>query len=91
MDKLFIFVVNFQVEFRCCSVRNIYCGYDVFVIKIEFFYQLRPLIIYLLTISCLFAIFIGGSPYPGINGREIANKLQEGYRMPKPQHVDHEL
>jgi len=34
---------------------------------------------------------VGGSPYPGINGREIANKLQQGYRMPKPQHVDHQL
>jgi len=43
------------------------------------------------TISCLFAIFIGGSPYPGINGREIANKLQQGYRMPKPKHVDRQL
>ena len=42
-DKLLIFVVHFQVEFRCCSVRNIYCGYDVFVIlKIEHFYQLGP-------------------------------------------------
>lgn len=40
----------------------------------------------------LYEIFtVGGSPYPGINGREIANKLQQGYRMPKPQHVDHQL
>ena len=34
---------------------------------------------------------IGGTPYPGINGREIANKLQKGYRMPKPKHVDQQL
>jgi len=33
----------------------------------------------------------GGSPYPQLDGRKIANMLQEGYRMPKPQHVDDEL
>lgn len=33
----------------------------------------------------------GGSPYPGINGYEIARKLKQGYRMPKPQHVDYNL
>ncbi|KAL9964722.1 hypothetical protein ACROYT_G028402 [Oculina patagonica] len=33
----------------------------------------------------------GGSPYPGINPRVIANKLQKGYRMPKPKHVDDQL
>ena len=30
----------------------------------------------------------GGSPYPRMDGRKIANLLQDGYRMPKPQHVD---
>ncbi|KAL9964725.1 hypothetical protein ACROYT_G028405 [Oculina patagonica] len=40
----------------------------------------------------LYEIFtVGGSPYPGINGREIPNKLQKGYRMPKPKHVDDQL
>ncbi|KAL9964729.1 hypothetical protein ACROYT_G028409 [Oculina patagonica] len=40
----------------------------------------------------LYEIFtVGGSPYPGINPREIANKLQKGYRMPKPKHVDDQL
>nr|XP_058957977.1 tyrosine-protein kinase receptor Tie-1-like [Pocillopora verrucosa] len=40
----------------------------------------------------LYEIFtIGGSPYPRMDGRKIANLLQEGYRMPKPQHVDEEL
>lgn len=34
---------------------------------------------------------IGGSPYPAINAREIAKKLQQGYRMPKPKHVDEQL
>ncbi|XP_020622122.1 tyrosine-protein kinase receptor Tie-1-like isoform X1 [Orbicella faveolata] len=34
---------------------------------------------------------IGGSPYPGVNARQIARKLQEGFRMPKPKHVDNKL
>ncbi|XP_078379847.1 uncharacterized protein LOC144662793 [Oculina patagonica] len=34
---------------------------------------------------------IGGSPYPGINARQIAMKLQEGFRMPKPKHVDSKI
>ena len=33
----------------------------------------------------------GGSPYPDINARKIAQKLQEGYRMPKPKHVEIKL
>lgn len=40
----------------------------------------------------LYEIFtVGGSPYPGINGRDIPNKLQKGYRMPKPKHVEKKL
>ncbi|XP_022800040.1 tyrosine kinase receptor Cad96Ca-like [Stylophora pistillata] len=40
----------------------------------------------------LYEIFtIGGSPYPRMDGRKIANALQEGYRMPKRQHVDKKL
>ncbi|XP_020616009.1 tyrosine-protein kinase receptor Tie-1-like [Orbicella faveolata] len=34
---------------------------------------------------------VGGSPYPGIHARQIARKLQEGFRMPKPKHVDNKL
>ena len=33
----------------------------------------------------------GGSPYPRMDGKKIASLLQEGYRMPKPQHVDNDL
>ena len=33
----------------------------------------------------------GGSPYSRMDGRKIANLLQEGYRMPKPQHLDDKL
>ncbi|XP_078379588.1 proto-oncogene tyrosine-protein kinase receptor Ret-like [Oculina patagonica] len=34
---------------------------------------------------------VGGSPYPGTDPRKIARKLQEGFRMPKPKHVDSKL
>ncbi|XP_067030254.1 fibroblast growth factor receptor-like isoform X2 [Acropora muricata] len=34
---------------------------------------------------------IGGSPYPRMEGRKIANLLQQGYRMQKPEHVDNDL
>ncbi|CAH3147000.1 unnamed protein product [Pocillopora meandrina] len=40
----------------------------------------------------LYEIFtIGGSPYPRMDGKKIANLIEEGYRMPKPQHVDDQL
>ena len=35
--------------------------------------------------------FLGGSPYPRMDDRKIVSLLQDGYRMPKPQHVDDEL
>ena len=34
---------------------------------------------------------LGGSPYPGKDGKKMAKLLEEGYRMPKPQHVDEKL
>ena len=44
-------------------------------------------------IECMYSncSISGGSPYPRMDGRKIANVLQEGYRMPKPQHVDDKL
>ncbi|CAH3026735.1 unnamed protein product, partial [Porites evermanni] len=40
----------------------------------------------------LYEIFtVGGSPYPRMDGREIVSLFQDGYRMPKPQHVDDKL
>ena len=44
-----------------------------------------------LFISFFFFFFEGGSPYPRMDGRKIANLLQLGYRMPKPEHVDNDL
>ncbi|CAH3161302.1 unnamed protein product, partial [Pocillopora meandrina] len=32
-----------------------------------------------------------GSPYPKIHGRKMADLLTQGYRMPKPRHVDDTL
>ncbi|KAK3752966.1 hypothetical protein QZH41_005123 [Actinostola sp. cb2023] len=31
---------------------------------------------------------IGSDPYPGIIGKEIPDRIQQGYRMPRPSHVD---
>ncbi|XP_068685081.1 proto-oncogene tyrosine-protein kinase receptor Ret-like [Montipora foliosa] len=40
----------------------------------------------------LYEIFtVGGCPYPGISGYQIANLLKKGYGMPKPKHVDQNL
>ncbi|CAH3161296.1 unnamed protein product, partial [Pocillopora meandrina] len=40
----------------------------------------------------LYEIFtIGGSPYPKIQGRKMADLLTQGYRMPKPRHVEDSL
>ena len=46
----------------------------------------------LCTLLTIITSFLpGGSPYPDINARKIAQKLQEGYRMPKPKHVEIKL
>ena len=37
------------------------------------------------------SIQLGGSPYPDVKARQIADRLQEGYRMPRPKHVDDTL
>ena len=42
-------------------------------------------------LETLLLFYIGGSPYPRMDGRRIASLLQEGKRMPRPQHVDDKL
>ena len=42
-------------------------------------------------LETLLPFYICGSPYPRMDGRKIASLLQEGKRMPKPQHVDDKL
>ncbi|KAL9964653.1 hypothetical protein ACROYT_G028327 [Oculina patagonica] len=40
----------------------------------------------------MYEIFtIGGSPYPKTDGKALASLLQEGYRMPRPPHLDEKL
>jgi len=40
----------------------------------------------------LYEIFtIGGTPYPRMEPRKMANMLNRGYRMPRPSHVDEDL
>ena len=36
-------------------------------------------------------LVLGGSPYPRIQGRKMADLLTQGYRMPKPRHVEDTL
>ena len=50
-----------------------------------FDYQYKPQNLFIVI------LYLGGSPYPNINARQIAGKIQEGYRMPKPTHVDDKL
>ena len=44
-----------------------------------------------ITVRCVTHSFSGGSPYPRLKGQEIAQMLQGGHRMPKPQHVGQRL
>lgn len=40
----------------------------------------------------MYEIFtIGGSPYPKVDVKALASLLQEGYRMPRPPHLDQKL
>ena len=34
---------------------------------------------------------VGGAPYPKVDSKAIPSLLQEGYRMPKPSHLDKKL
>ena len=52
------------------------------------FTSVRPFVEECIQSTCLIS---GGSPYPRMDGKKMANLLEEGYRMPKPQHVDEKL
>ena len=43
-------------------------------------------------INLMFNFFTkGGSPYPSFNGQQVIQLLRQGYRMPRPRHVDNAL
>lgn len=50
-------------------------------------------ILLLITEFPLFCIefFLGGVPYPKVDGKALSSLLQEGYRMPRPSHLDTKL
>ena len=75
-----VFVVDVVFIFLCC---------DAFIPK----GQSRIFSGTRFSLSFFFCLFFlkGGSPYPRMEGRKIANLLQQGYRMPKPEHVDDDL
>ena len=52
------------------------------------FTSVRPFVEECIQSTCLIS---GGSPYPRMDGKKMENLLEEGYRMPKPQHVDEKL
>ena len=69
---------NKQTNKQGTMVEELYCR--------NIFTSVRPL---KCTQSTRF--ILGGSPYPGKDGKKMAKLLEEGYRMPKPQHVDEKL
>ena len=52
------------------------------------FTSVRPFVEECIQSTCLIS---GGSPNPRMDGKKMANLLEESYRMPKPQHVDEKL
>ena len=52
------------------------------------FTSVMPFVEECIQSTCLIS---GGSPYPRMDGKKMANLLEESYRMPKPQHVDEKL
>ena len=52
------------------------------------FTSVRPFVEECIQSTCLIS---GGSPNPRMDGKKMANLLEESYGMPKPQHVDEKL
>ena len=74
---------NFDCSFAfvsCCAIPIIFYPKKLF----------RNQSILYLSIKYLL-YFIGGTPYPGVKGRDVHSLLKEGYRIEKPRHVNKEL
>ena len=74
---------NFNCSFAfvsCCAIPIIFYPKKLF----------RNQSILYLSIKYLL-YFIGGTPYPGVKGRDVHSLLKEGYRIEKPRHVNKEL
>ena len=52
------------------------------------FTSVRPFMEECIQSTCLISC---SSPYPRMDGKKMANLLEESYRMPEPQHVDEKL
>ena len=81
------------MELWNCSIRDFYSRYECHITcrwlltcRISGLEnENRQSILYFLI------VFLGGSPYPRKRGKDLAPLLRQGYRMPKPQHVDEKL
>ena len=81
------------MELWNCSIRDFYSRYECHITcrwlltcRISGLEnENRQSILYFLI------VFLGGSPYPRKRGRDLAPLLRQGYRRPKPQHVDEKL
>jgi len=45
----------------------------------------------MITITLVRLLVTGGAPYSKVDGKRVASLLQEGYRMPRPTHLDTKL
>lgn len=51
--------------------------------------QMGAIVYICCNLDCL--SLLGGSPYPGMEGKTVPGWLKLGYRMPKPVHIDDKL
>ena len=45
----------------------------------------------MIAITLVRWLVTGGAPYSKVDGKRVASLLQEGYRMPRPTHLDTKL
>ena len=76
---------------KCCVITIGFSAVRVYVLmnglSLVIFNQVFNSLLYNVLISRL----LGGSPYPGMEGKTIPDWLKLGYRMPKPDHIDDKL